>query len=240
LHLLTHAWIPSLGISAWWTLFMLNVHPFWSIGVSIALAEGLFPPPADPNQSPVSTRTPVPWLGKIGLSIAAILFIAGCAFNTHYQFRHDPFRATHAQFLISAFAVVAFIAAAFLIPPPTPSSNPSPVPSPWIIGGATFLLGAAVMLPPLQWDWLAVAWTIGLRLFSQCSAWTPLHTLSVGAGGALLYGVHAFLQPPVVPCPRGVVLPSHILFLTLAIAVIALAVRRTCAANRRFQEPSGP
>src|SRR5271154_6619819 len=46
LHLLTHAWIPSLGISAWWTLFMLNIHPFWSIGVSIALAEGLYPAPA--------------------------------------------------------------------------------------------------------------------------------------------------------------------------------------------------
>ena len=56
MHLLTHAWIPSLGISAWWTLFMLNVHPFWSIGVSIALAEGLFPPPASLNPPP---RRPV-------------------------------------------------------------------------------------------------------------------------------------------------------------------------------------
>src|ERR1700722_4734725 len=109
LHLLTHAWIPSLGISAWWTLFMLNVHPFWSIGVSIALAEGLFPPPASPysvtpsfsaSESSDSERVgahspgtqsglapqshPVPWLGKIGLSIAAAPFPAGCAFNTNY------------------------------------------------------------------------------------------------------------------------------------------------------------
>src|SRR3984957_14476066 len=142
MHLLTHAWIPSLGISAWWTLFMLNVHPFWSIGVSIAFAEGLFP-----------TRARTPWLGNIGLSIAAILFIAGGAFNTYYQFRHDPFRATHAQFLVFALVVVVFIAAAFLIPAPTPSRNPSPLPSPWILAGPTFLLGAPVMFPPLHSDW---------------------------------------------------------------------------------------
>ena len=260
LHLLTHAWIPSLGISAWWTLFMLNVHPFWSIGVSIALAEGLFPPPASPysvtpsfseSESSDSERVgdhspgtqsglapqshPVPWLGKIGLSIAAALFTAGCAFNTNYQFHHDPFRATHAQFLVSALVVIAFIVAAFLIPASAPSRNPSPVPSPWIVGGAVFILGAAVFLAPVQLNWLAVAWTlaadlvflIGLRLFSQCSAWTPLYTLSVAAGGALEYGVHAFLQPPVVPCPKWVVLPSHILFLALTLAVVALAVRRT-------------
>ena len=177
LHLLTHAFIPALGISAWWTLFMLNVHPFWSVGVSIALAEGLypnpaglFPPPAslnpppaalnsvapsfsesassdservgdlspspaspDQSSTPAPQSNPAPWLGKIGLSIAAALFTAGVVFNTNYQLRHDPFRATHAQFLVSALLVVVFIAAAFLIPPPAPSRNPSPLPSPWIL-----------------------------------------------------------------------------------------------------------
>jgi hypothetical protein len=147
MHLLTHAWIPSLGISAWWTLFMLNVHPFWSIGVSIALAEGLFPPPAGispvapsfsesassdservGDHAPKPQFLPVPWLGKIGLFIAAALFTAGCAFNTYYQFHHDPFRATHAKFLVSALVVVAFIVAAFAIPAPAPSCNPSPGP----------------------------------------------------------------------------------------------------------------
>jgi hypothetical protein len=240
MHLLTHAWIPSLGISAWWTLFMLNVHPFWSIGVSIALAEGLFPAT---HSGPATQLLPAPWLGNVGLSIAAVLFIAGGAFNTYYQFRHDTFRATHAQFLVSALVIAAFIAAAFLIPRPNPSRNPSPLPSPpvpsvWILAGAAFLLGAAVLLPPLQSDWLAVAWTlaadliflIGLRLFSQRSAWTPLHTLSIGAAGALVYGVHAFLQPPVVPCPKWVVLPSHVLFLAVALAVIAIAILRTRSA----------
>jgi len=231
MHLLSHAWIPALGISAWWTLFMLNVHPFWSIGVSIALVEGLFPPPAGPYPSSV----PAPWLGKVGLSVTAVLFVLGAYAGTRYQFHHDPFRASAAQFIVSAFVVVVFAVAAFLIPKPTPGRNPSPVPSPWVMGGAAFVLGAAVFLSPAFWDWPAVvlmaavdlAFLLGIGLFSRCSAWTPLHTFSVGAGGALLYGVHAFMQPPVIPCPKVVALASHVLFMVLAPAAIAVGVHRT-------------
>jgi hypothetical protein len=224
MHLLTHAWIPALGIGAWWTLFMLNIHPFWSIGVSIALVEYLYP-----------SRARAPWLGNVGLSITAAFFAFGVVFNTYYQFHHDPFRATPAQFLVAALLVVVFAATAFLIPPPAPGRNPSPTPSPWVMGGATFLLGAAIFLAPILWDWGAVVmmlgvdlvFLVGLGLFSQCSGWTPLHTLSVGAAGALVYGVHAFTGKPVVPAPGGIVLASHVLFLVLALAAIAMAARRT-------------
>ena len=41
LHFLAPAHIAWLGTGAWWTLLMLNLHTFWSIGVSIALVEGL-------------------------------------------------------------------------------------------------------------------------------------------------------------------------------------------------------
>ena len=43
MHLLDPAYIPALGIGGWWTLFMFNLHTFWSMGVSIALVEALFP-----------------------------------------------------------------------------------------------------------------------------------------------------------------------------------------------------
>jgi hypothetical protein len=262
-HLLSHAWIPALGIGAWWTLFMLNVHAFWSIGVSIALAEGLFP-----------SRARTPWLGKVGLSVAAVLFAIGIVYSTSYTFHHDPFRASTAQFVVSALLVVVFAAAAFLVPPAlrdksatlpasatppasatlsasTATSEPLPAPPAFITGVAAFLLGAAIFLSPILWKWnwaaaafmlaIDLAFLIGLWLFPHRSAWTPLHTLSVGAGGALLYGVHAFMQPPVVPCPKSIALASHVLFLVLAVAVVAIAVLRT----RRTQHigpalPLGP
>jgi hypothetical protein len=245
MHLLSHGWIPALGIGAWWTLFMLNVHAFWSIGVSIALAEGLYP-----------SRARTPWLGKVGFSVAAVLFAIGIVYSTVYTFHHDPFRASTAQFIVSAVLVVVFAAAAFLVPPSlrdkpatlpasTATREPLPAPSPpappaLITGVAAFLLGAAVMLSPILWDWGAVAlilaidlvFLIGVWLFSHRSAWTPLHTLSVGAGGALVYGVHAFMQPPVVPCPKWIALLSHVLFLVLALAVVAIAVFRTRRTQR--------
>ena len=114
MHLLSHAWIPALGIGAWWTLFMLNVHAFWSIGVSIALVEGLFP-----------SRARTPWLGNVGLSVAAVLFAIGVVYNTAYTFHHDPFRATHTQFIVSASVVVVFVIAAFLIPPASRNQSDS-------------------------------------------------------------------------------------------------------------------
>jgi hypothetical protein len=40
LGLLTPAYIPSLGIGAWWTLWMLMVHGIWSISTPIALVAG--------------------------------------------------------------------------------------------------------------------------------------------------------------------------------------------------------
>jgi len=224
MHLLGPAWIPRLGIGAWWTLFMLNVHPFWSIGVSIALVEGLFP-----------ARARSPWLGKAGISVAAVLFAAGVGFNTFYQLRHDPFRASPAQFLAAALLVAVFTAAAFLLPARAARHTPGAAPSPWLTGAAAFLLGFAVFLAPVNWNWGAVGWILAidlvfllsLRAFSRRSGWTPLHTFSVGAGGALEYGVHAFLQGPVVPSPRQVVLVSHVLFLVLAVVLIAAAARRT-------------
>jgi hypothetical protein len=234
MHLLSHAWIHALGTGAWWTLFMLNVHAFWSIGVSIALTEGLFP-----------SRARAPWLGKFGLSVAAVLFAFGIVYSTSYTFHHDPFRASTAQFIVSALFVVVFAIAAFLIPPASrdqtnSTREPLPAPPAFITGIAAFLLGAAIFLSPILWKWnwaapafmLAVdlVFLVGLGLFSYRSAWTPLHTLSIGAGGALLYGAHAFMQGPIVPCTKGIALASHVLFLVFALAVVALGVRRTHSA----------
>jgi hypothetical protein len=251
MHLLAPAWIPALGIGGWWTIFMLNVHPFWSIGVSIALAEGLFP--SRPHQ---------PWLGKVGACIAAVLFAAGMAVNSAYMIRHDHFVASITQFAVTGVFCIVFVAAAFMVPASTPQQQPGLVPSPWFTGMAAFLLGLAVFLAPgvtvilaamrddrrsgmnffdpsnANLGWAAVASILAvdaaflllLRAFSRRSSWTPLHTFSIGAAGALFYGLHAFTQGPVVPAPKNIVLMSHVLLLVLALAVIALAARRTHSA----------
>ncbi len=202
---------------------MLNVHPFWSIGVSIALVEGLFPSRAD-----------IPWLGKLGDGVAGILFALGACANTAYSIRHYHFVASTGQFTAIGVFTVVFVVSAFLFPANVAHIRAGTTPSPSICGLATFLLGFAVFLAPVTLGWVAVAWIlavdviflVSLWVFSRRSAWTPLHTFSIGAAGALVYGVHAFMGNPVVPTPKATALLSHVLLLLLAFAVIALGVRR--------------
>ncbi len=227
LHLLDHAWMPAFGISAWWTLFMFNLHTFWSIGVSIALVEGL---------TPASARKP--WLGKVGDTIVFLLFAAGFAGNAAYSVKHDHFIASCAQFAITAGFIVLLVCLAFLIRFRNESGESGTVMSAWFTGAAALVLGMCVLRTPPTWDWGAVA-TIAvidavflaiLGALSWRREWTALHTLSIAAGGALAYGVNAFSQPPVVGgSNKLVVLASHIVMLCAAVAVAAIGARRTAA-----------
>jgi len=223
MHLLDHAFIPALHISAWWTLFMFNLHTFWSISVSIALIEALVP-----------ARAEQPWLGRLGLSFVALLFLAGCAIGTAITLRGDRFISSPAEFLCAGLAALAFIVAAFLLPRRRPHTAPGSSPSPWITGAVALILGLAVLFTPPPWNWGAVAAILAIdlaflafvRLLSQRISWTLLHTLSLAAGGALAYGLHAFTQKPVIGAGPAARIGNAV-FLAAAIALIAIGARRT-------------
>jgi len=228
MHLLSHAWIPALGIGAWWTLFMFNLHTFWSMGVSIALVEALFP-----------ARAEQPWLGWLGDSIVAVLFLLGCAWGTAYQLRHDRFLASPAQFIWVGVGCVAFIVLAFLAPRRRPRTLPGETPSPWFTGVLALVLGLGVMFTPPFLNWGAFALILAMDViflalvgaFSRLATWTLLHTFSLGAGGALAYGLHAFVAPPLF---GGwlVARVSNAIFLAAAVAIIVAGARRTKRALR--------
>lgn len=194
-HLLHAAYIPALGIGGWWTLFMLNLHTFWSMGVSIALVEALFPAEAE-----------TPWLGRVGDSVVAVVFVLGTAANFGIGFRQNQFVASHVQLLSASVLSVLLIVSAFLIPARRPRTAGGMAPSPWITGAAAFVLGMGVMSTPPTWGWAAVgallaidAVFLGLvALFSRQAGWSALHVLSLAAGGALSYGIHAFAGRPLV------------------------------------------
>lgn len=227
LHLLAIAWIPVLGIGAWWTLLMLNLHIFWSMGVSIALVEALFPSFA---------RTP--WLGKSGTAVAAVIFLAGVGMGIAYTVHHDHFAATHAQFAVTAVCCILLIAAAFLVPFPRIHDQTGAVPSPWLSGLAAFLLSMAVLNTPPRWNWGAVAamllidgvFLISVGLLSRRAQWTALHTLSIGAAGALAYGIRAFFKPVLIGgVSHTVALAGHCILLLASLVLIAAGAIRTRA-----------
>ena len=230
MHLLDPAYIPSLGIGGWWTLFMFNLHTFWSMGVSIALVEALFP-----------AEVETPWLGPVGDSVVAVVFLLGTAANFGVGFKQNQFVASNAQLLSAALLSVLMIVSAFLIPARRSRMADGMVPSPWITGAVAFVLGMGVMNTPPKWGWAAVGALLAIdalflvlvTLVSRRTRWSALHALSLAAGGALSYGIHAFTQRPLFGGLLGMRI-SNAVFLAAAVWLIWLDARRVI----RYQTPA--
>ena len=232
LGLLAPAYIPGLGIGAWWTLWMFNVHAVWSIATPIALVEACVP-----------DRARTPWLGRVGLVVTAIVFLFGATSTTAMGYRQDHYLASMGQFVGAAVVVLLLIALAFLIPPRPLAGVGDRVPSPWIVGTVALLFGSAALFVPKEWGWWAVAELAGLDLvmllvvlmWSRRDDWALKHQLALGAGAALSYGWHAFLQHPAVGKLDSSVRVGNAIFLALAVGLIAFAARRVGAAEKHFQ-----
>ncbi len=229
-HLLDPAYIPALGIGGWWTLLMLNLHTFWSMGVSIALVEALFPAEAE-----------APWLGLVGDSVVALVFVLGMAANFGFEFKQNHFVASRAQLLSAAVMSVLLMVCAFLIPARRSQMADDRVlsywiTSPWVTGAIAFLLGMGVLKTPPKWGWAAVGamlaidavFLVMVTLFSRQTGWSALHVLSLAAGGALSYGIRAFIAKPLL---GGVLWMriSNAVFLAAAMWLIWLCARRVTA-----------
>jgi len=243
LHLLDSAYIPALGISAWWTLFVLALHTVWSISTPIALIEATVP-----------RRAYTPWLGKVGLAVTAIVFLAGATANTALGFRTDHFLASPAQFATSAAAVILLVVVAFRLPrPANPDAAsqilaaPRPtqsVPSPWLFGFIALAAGSAILLVPQTWGWWAATIILGLELgvaglvlvLSRRAGWTSAHKLALASGAALAYAWHAFIEPPVIGGTGPSVRIGNAIFALGAVLLIAFAANRL----RREQGVSTP
>jgi hypothetical protein len=227
-HLLYIAYIPAWGIGGWWTLFMLNLHTFWSMGVSIALVEALFPAEAE-----------APWLGRLGDSIVAVVFVLGSAASFGIGFKQNQFVASHAQLLGAAVLSVLLTVSAFLIPARRSRMAGGRAPSPWITGAIAFLLGLGVMNTPPKWGWAAVGamltvdavFLVLVALFSRRTGWSALHTLSLAAGGALVYGIRAFTAKPLVGGLLWMRI-SNTVFLAAALGLTGLGARRVIRHQR--------
>ncbi|HXS13206.1 MAG TPA: hypothetical protein VN734_10915 [Acidobacteriaceae bacterium] len=224
LQFLQPAHVAWLGIGGWWTLLMLNLHAFWSIGVSIALVEALWP-----------ERTREPWLGKVGHDVVDVIFLLGLVANTIFGYRQNQFWGSRAQLGVAAIVCVLLVVIA-LATPAGMGKREGTVPSPWLTGIAALVLGSLLRLVPMQWGWGAVAamlavdavFLLMVYALSRRKTWTLLHTLSLGAGGAVAYGLHAFLGRPF---GGGLVLAriGNVIFLLIALVLIAIGARRTAA-----------
>ncbi len=224
LHLLQPAYIPALGIGAWWTIFVLTLHTAWSVSTSIALVEASVP-----------ERAEVPWLGRIGLTVTSLLFALGVFVTTSYQLKQDAFRASSAQLVTAGLICVALVIVAFVLPRRPAATNSGWIPNPWIAAGVALVAGSAVLLTPGTWNWGAaggilvidVATWVAVLLWSRRAGWDLRHKLALASGAALAYGWHAFIGHPVVGKDMVMIRVGNAIFFLGAVALIVFAARRT-------------
>jgi hypothetical protein len=230
LHLLEPAYVPALGIGAWWTVLVLTMHTVWSISVSIALAEALTPRHASE-----------PWLERAGLGTVVLLFVCAAATSSLAAIRTDQrhFVASAPQLAWSAVLCIVVIATALVAPRPAASRQPGWVPSPWLAGLGALTAGSLVLLAPSAWGRRAVVLFLtldllviaGVGLWSRRAGWHARHRLALAGGAALAYACHAFVQPPPFGQPLGVVRISNAVFAAGLIALLVIAARRSGAAT---------
>lgn len=233
LDLLAPAYLPTLGIGSWWTLWMFNVHALWSIATPIALVEACVP-----------DRATAPWMGRTGMAAATILFLGGATATTLMGYRQDHYMASLRQFVGAAVVVVLLAAAAFVIPMRNRFASTGQAPSPGLVGVIALSFGSAALLVPKEWGWGAVMELLGLDAviffvvlgWSRRAGWGLKHQLALGSGAALAYGWHAFMQKPAVGGMDGSVRVGNAIFLAGAIALTWFAARRVTAAANAVQQ----
>ncbi|SPL93949.1 unnamed protein product [[Actinomadura] parvosata subsp. kistnae] len=251
LRLLDYGFIPALGIGAYWTVFVLAIHGVWSIAVPISMVET------------ASRRPDTPWLGKVGLTVSALLFLLGGAVPIAFA-GPTLYPLSAAQITWTLITATALITAAFLSArfrrPVLSTASPTPwtvlattSPAPWTVFTITIAAGLAFWLPTLlalvgiKLESVVPAWiTVGFYLtlyttmtllilrWSRRTGWGPWHKLALSAAGLLTYAWHSFPQPPSFPAPAHVDLIGNAIFSLAALGLLAFVVVRL----RRTSPPS--
>jgi hypothetical protein len=93
--LLDYGYVPGLGIGVPWTALVLTLHVVWSISVPIAMVEVL-----------ANGRRTEPWLGRAGLIVTALLFLAGVGVMTAFSVAASAVVAAPLQ-LVASGAIAA-------------------------------------------------------------------------------------------------------------------------------------
>lgn len=230
LRLLDYGYISSLGISIWWTVFVLGIHTIWSTAVPIAIVE---------SWTPETRHTP--WLGPLGLAITVVIFGIGCALTFTFQRLDDPFMASTMQFLVSAVVAVILVVIAIALGRVNVAArtNADGAPSELIVGGVAFVLGAAFMSLAIVHDTIpAVLNALGMVgligggslliwSWSRRPDWSERHQFAAAGGLMLVYVWYGFVQVP----SAGVTSPlidaiGNVVFSLGALALLLLTWRR--------------
>jgi len=223
-HLLQDGFIPALGISVPWTLFVVGIHVFWSVCTPIMMMEVIS-----------GERRTTPWLGRTGLIVTAVLFAIGIAVTTAINMSMWPYTATAGQFTATGVILALLIAAGLLLritfrPRTGAAPRPRTVLVATLVAGGLFMGLTLLDLP----TWVGVAafvvdlaaYLVLMARWSAREGWSDAHRLAIGAGALLTYAWHSFVESPVGTAAVVVDLIGNAVFTAGAVVLIWYAHRR--------------
>lgn len=199
--LLDYGYMPMLGTSLNWTVFVLSIHVVWSVATPILIAEGF-----------AGRLGRTPWLRTPGLMLTTALFLFGSGLVMTVSLKDTPFRASAAQLLTAGVVVVVVLVAAFAVKPrehEVPATGAPP--SWWVVAVTSFALAGAFaliqqltrgnnVLPAvgvggmLACELIAAVAILG---WSKRRGWGEVYYLALAAGTVAVYfltGLQAFLH----------------------------------------------
>jgi hypothetical protein len=236
-----------LGVNWVWSEWTVGYHIMYSIAIPILLAELLFP-----------ARRAEPWLGRIGVAVAGVVYAIGAltVAAIYRRFITPDFRAPTAL-AIGAMIIVAGLAALALLWPVRPAAAPPSglvqgAPSPWLVGlvtalaaGAWFILlglpsalraGTLVLIPMLAEGVLVAGVAALLRRWSASRGWSDLHRLALACGALLVTMLVGFFS---VTAGNALDQLGQGIASLLAVMLLALFARRL-QQQSRVADPTWP
>ncbi|MEV1328226.1 hypothetical protein AB0J20_01460 [Micromonospora costi] len=242
--------VPGLGFSARQAFDYVGNHVVLSICAPIAIVESYLG----------AHRRPRPWLGRPGLAVVALLYLAGSLLVFADDGGRKNFLASPVQLTAAAGVAVALIAAAVLTrrrPAPSvvvPPQRPRPAPAtaaPQQTDGEAYerraphpLWPAVVVLLAYACAGLLPGWpgvAVGLALaataatvlvvWSRRAGWGQRHVLAAGTASLLVAAAQAYLVPTYAPATPAAALAGDV-------AVSVMAVTFVGGAAWRLRRPS--
>jgi hypothetical protein len=226
--------VPALGISAQNTMSFVVGHAVWSIGLPIALVEHLTP-----------ARRTIPWLGRIGLTVTALLYTWGLWIIFRELHDREGFLASPAQLAGAAVTAVLLVGAAFLTRRPAAACD-GRVPRPWLVGVCGFVLSSVFFARPENWfgfvfgGVLLVVAAVLVVAGARRSGWNERHHLALVGGVLLTYAWGGFALTALLEPGDGVRWIGNAVFAAAAVGLLswcALAGRRRASTKSPMPLP---
>jgi len=212
-------YLPGLGFSAYMALSFLGGHMMQSFAAPIAVIESL---------NPKLARQP--WLGRPGLIVLTLLYLAAAALVLVDQLRSEDFVASAGQLLGSTVVVITLVVVAFRLPR-WRRVRPGSPPRPGVVGVVAIVVIAGRDVLPTTWLGVAVAGLALLGLgvlvwrWSGRIGWGDRHVLALAAAVLVVNVAMAFVIQP-LGNPDPVVKYAVNAVFALAVAVVLLVASR--------------